>query len=341
MYVMRAGLTILAAAMLLTTEVIGQAPARLGVLIGIRADVLSDADATLPSSTYRTYWVVKDGSRVQLAATADNLIVPRPDGFWRIGSRVMKWRDVYSEEYVWASSAIGRPLTTSEHDDGRCTGYTFSRIVFVLDKYLASTGGSESECHGHVNSWKEAGIAALASVRDRQTSLFGSIGIADVFGRPGAAALRKALRTDEGSDSGWTIMRSRGRFQVITWAETPRGQSGINQPLSLTPTTKQIGWHSSPVDWPAVQKAVPDATDAFRSERGDLLIVVGAHEIVAFTPSANGFGEAKLRIPLPETENHAVMAEWATGVYVQRWTMAVNMLARQAVPPVVPETPKR
>jgi len=53
------------------------AEAQSGVLLGIRDDA-SDAN-------YKTYWITNSGDRPVVAAVLPDLIVPRKDGFWRVG----------------------------------------------------------------------------------------------------------------------------------------------------------------------------------------------------------------------------------------------------------------
>lgn len=58
-----------------------QAPAQSAVLIGVR---FHESDSH--PSIYRTYLITLRGGKVRLAADLPDLIVPRKEGFWRVGT---------------------------------------------------------------------------------------------------------------------------------------------------------------------------------------------------------------------------------------------------------------
>ena len=64
---------------------IPQAPAQSAVLIGLHVNTRDDGNGKQPSS-YRTFLITFRDGKAQLAADLPDLIVPRKDGFWRVGT---------------------------------------------------------------------------------------------------------------------------------------------------------------------------------------------------------------------------------------------------------------
>src|SRR5579862_6818092 len=60
------------------------APAQSAVLIGLHVEVPDDGNVAPPPS-YRTLLITFRDGKAQLAADLPDLIVPRKDGFWRVG----------------------------------------------------------------------------------------------------------------------------------------------------------------------------------------------------------------------------------------------------------------
>jgi hypothetical protein len=76
--------TPLIAVALLTIEIpaLGQPS---GVLLGLRVTQCSgDADC---NEILQTLWIAREGNQIKLVSKLPDLIVPRTDGFWRVGLR--------------------------------------------------------------------------------------------------------------------------------------------------------------------------------------------------------------------------------------------------------------
>jgi hypothetical protein len=57
-----------------------------GLLLGLAGSGCAENDC---SNYMRTLWIAPQGAAVKLVATVPDIIVPRQDGFWRVGVRVV------------------------------------------------------------------------------------------------------------------------------------------------------------------------------------------------------------------------------------------------------------
>ena len=78
--------------------------------------------------------------------------------------------------------------------------------------------------------------------------------------------------------------------------------------------------------WNAIVRAVPDLVDAVSSPSGDLVVALkgreGVRELLVFAPAGGRLGTPKATIPIEY--GVFVMAEWATGRSVARWTTELS-----------------
>lgn len=342
-----------------------------GVLLGMRLGASSDDPSEYPvAHRYRTLWIVKSGRGVRLEASANVLVVPRQSGFWRIGSTELKQSESYSEEWPWVSTQPGVPVHASDLEAPGCRGRSFTQVEFISGDYLAYASGSKSNCGDKDNDWFSPYVGRLAELQGQAFSAGADwVEIWEPFGPRGSVALQDAFQRmkkqirDANVEMGidpemsqeveplraeWGLARKNGVLTVFGYARR-FGEDVFKEELPLRPSPPTFGRHSRAFAWTAVTTAVPDATDAFRSPIGDLLVVVTSDEVLAYSRSAPPLGAPALRVPLGRFEDAGetswwgakrgtapVMVEWARGRYVAQWSRAVESLGRHAPPQILP-----
>jgi hypothetical protein len=367
---MRLSIRIAVVAVLAVADLLrGQAAeAPVGVLLGIRLGASSDdpAEYSVPSR-YRTLWIVKTGGNVRLVSSADLLIVPRPDGFWRIGGVESRFSESYSEELIWVSNRVDQSVRTSDEASG-CRGRSFAQVEFVAGEYLAYSGGSKSNCGDQDNDWFSPSVGRMTELQGHAFGIGpGTVPISEPFGQRGIEALARAAqalnrrrdRADndaepdagpwEPFDTEWGLRWESTTLSVFGYGKRSR-DFGFFARLPLSPLEATFGRHSRPLAPRALTSVAADATGAFLSPVGGLLVVATPREVLAFAASSPPFGNPALRIDIgayPDSRERTgwgaprgtapVMAEWATGQDVATWTNAVRNLGRQPIPKVLVE----
>lgn len=345
----------------------------IGVLLGMRLGASSDDPSDYPvAHRYRTLWIVKSAGVVRLEASANVLVVPRPSGFWRIGSTELKQSKSFSAEWPWISVQPGVPVHAGNLDAGNCQGRSFTQIEFISGEYLAYSYGSKSSCGDKYDESFDPYVARMAELQGQAFSAGADwVEIWTPFGPQGSVALQDAFQRlkkqirdanvavgvdpdviQESQDSlgvEWGLTQQRGVLTAFGYARG-FGQDVFVERLPLKASPPAFGRHSRPFAWAAVVKAVPDAIDAFQSPIGDLLIVVTSAEVRAYLRSRPPLGVPALRVPLGQVEDSGeaswwgarrgtapVMVEWARGGYVAQWSRAVETLGRHAPPQILPK----
>jgi hypothetical protein len=166
-------------------------------------------------------------------------------------------------------------------------------------------------------------------------------------GPSGDSCLADVPREELDDESGWFLLHFYGKW--LTYALVQKGRfcavacyPKVAVPRSLTHAA------TLPVAWPALEKQLPGISDAYLSPSGSILLAIvskqNAHprqsqviSVALFDFSGNKLGVKLLELP----PGDIVMAEWATGRYVQSWTDSLSTLQSRGLPaPVVrPATP--
>jgi hypothetical protein len=133
---------------------IPQAPAQSAVLIGLHLNAWDDNQGMHPPS-YRTFLVTFRDGKAQLAADIPDLIVPRKDGFWRVGAlHKGPPRDGGYQEFIYAAPvrsvphAVGEysPKPVPEDPDSNCSPTNDATIEFVNPDLLSASYLTEPGC---------------------------------------------------------------------------------------------------------------------------------------------------------------------------------------------------
>jgi hypothetical protein len=129
----------------------GRASAQSAILIGIHINAWDDANGAAHDPSYRTFLVTFRDGKAQLAADIPDLIIPRRDGFWRVGS-VHKGppRDGGYQEFVYAAPVQAVPHAIGEYhpDDpsSTCSQTDQATIGFVNPDWMSVSYMHEPPC---------------------------------------------------------------------------------------------------------------------------------------------------------------------------------------------------
>ena len=134
---------------------------------------------------------------------------------------------------------------------------------------------------------------------------------------------------EQGPDDSWGIVRALGEWRAAfatSGATACAGQSGNEESgFSIVQRVPPPFARRDPIDhWlPQLTAAAATLTDAFASPGGDVVIGRAGGRLLVFVPRDGALGAPVLTVPLP-ARNNVVMAEWATGAFVDRWTRELS-----------------
>ncbi len=124
------------------------------------------------------------------------------------------------------------------------------------------------------------------------------------------------------TDTGWLIARKKGSWVAQGGVSTGRLCSAVVKFPLVAGSLTGLGIHENPGSLDAVKKTMPAARDAFWSPRGDMVVVRTGDILQVFAVEQQRLVSPPLMIPV--TAEDVVMAEWALGQSVARWTRALN-----------------
>jgi hypothetical protein len=186
---------------------------------------------------------------------------------------------------------------------------------------------------------------------DSLSSADHGVSISRVFGDAGSRAWNRAIRAaaKEGScsevpppsDGGWYLEHSGGQWHagaLLQWGAY-RMDCVLSDVVNLLVPRSVTHAAPLPVSWATLEKQLPGLTDAYISPDGSVLVAILSKEdnsthrseiasVQLFDFSAHELGPKLLDLP----PNSIVMAEWATGRFVQAWTDSLTALATRGLP---------
>ena len=144
--------------------------------------------------------------------------------------------------------------------------------------------------------------------------------------------------TEDISQTGWYLRHVKGAWRTSAFVQVGRVCVAYGDPKVAVPRSMT---HGAPlgVPWGDLEKQLPGIWDAYLSPDGSVLVAIRGKQapvtyeyqvdtITLFDFSNKKIGEKLLDIP----GSKIVMAEWATGRYVQAWSETLTSLQSRGLP---------
>ncbi|QEK11886.1 hypothetical protein FQB35_05605 [Crassaminicella thermophila] len=292
---------------------------RSGVLIG-----LSSKNNDRKNEFYRTLWIAAKNRKVYSILETPNLFVPRKSGFWIVGENRVK-KDGYIHDYLFAY-----PLEQNGKEKEKIQKEYFKeniirRILFVGNDYVAT---EFSKLDGIQRNRLQ--VLLIDNIKKNI-----GIKISDIAGDTGrdayissAEGYLTTLKKDEGSklykprEDSFTLARRNGHWIMkgrLYYKESVSEDSFLEFNINMIPPYKIVHYDELYLSWNQIKEKVPKAIDGYTSPNKDLAIIVTKNTIYVYGLSNDKLSDKYIeKIDLKEGES-VVMAEWATGSYVEKW----------------------
>ena len=299
---------------------------RAGVLIGLR----EERETATSLSNYRTLWITNDGE-IQEVYEIDNILFPRKE-FWKIEVISEKVNDQVKER-LNIYPILG--VQGDDAADARGIAYAgrYINLDFVGNNYVG-VNITDNAYKGH-ESMKYARTLAIDSYTTYQ-----GVGIEEISGEDGTNAflnsfeqikeknpeLKSIALDQESFFHSFVLKRNRGHWMMVSrlTSVTETNDEFIEVPIAIKPTQTLIAYDELTVSWNKIVEKVPQAIDAFNAPGNSFLLIRTPKYLMMYMI----IGENKLAdkpmqmIEIKETEE-IIMAEWARGDFVKRWTDVV------------------
>ncbi|KLU61309.1 hypothetical protein CEB3_c22490 [Peptococcaceae bacterium CEB3] len=318
----------------------GSSSASSGVLLGLRAPVTAMLNGK-PSRqyVYRTLWLASRAGKFRPVLQRQDIFFPRRSGFWQLEVRwveeAARTEDVFLA-YDVSTKTLGKEKPAPDAGWWRDRAGTLRRkIDYVGNDYVAVENNGQGTRTNGGGTWTKQDLQVLPV--DKISSSVG-IKLSDVAGRRGAAVFSAAraqasrLLSREGFsdqdadpfDQNFGLIRRNGHwyFQGRINYQGQGKPAHMDFNVNLIPPAKLIFYDTLYLSWQNVKDRVPDAVDAFTSPNRNLALVLTKSKLYVYAMHQGQLsGNPEARIAL-RTGESVVMAEWATGVYVENWEKA-------------------
>lgn len=305
-----------------------------GVLLGLRLP----KDGEGEGYTYQTLWLAVDHHQLHPVLASEQLFFPRTSGFWELSvqeepsgagktSNLLNARNVaaktpnlkaaeaetenelYSDQAERIINYLGNDYVSIE----KRTVSSNQLQVLPVDKLSSSTEIKVSDLLGDngLNAYLSARAQAVETLKDQGVTAFNPDESGENFG----------------------LARNNGHWFVVGRVNYQKdgtsGQSDFD--LKVIPPVNLIFYDTLVLSWHNIKDRVPDALDAFTSPNRDFALVKTKNKLTIYPIGTEQLAETPLaELDLPEGAA-VIMAEWATGSYVDSWEKSFLAYGAQAL----------
>jgi hypothetical protein len=304
-----------------------------GILLGIRTPKKVQSPYDTKEFSYRTLWISAKDKSLQPIIETDDLLLPRKTGFWKVGvnREIDKGviNDVIFAHTLLQQSSSNVSTSIGSIDNNKSV---YNSILYVGNDFI-STEAFNSVNNNLTVRLKMEPVDNILSDKGVQ--------ISDFAGQSGNDALKKAkkefvmslnkpniVETDRYiEEENFGLVRKtghwffKGRISFIGNNKTEYSDFNIN----LIPSSNLIHYDTLYLPWTLIKDKVPEANDAFTSPNKDLALIISGSKLLIYSINNGSLSDEPLkRIKLQEGDS-VVMAEWATGDYVDKWSKVFYM----------------
>jgi len=321
---------------------------------GVRAQqksglLLTTASGSADGQRFHAYWITRDGPQVQITEGL-RLLVPRKSGWWEVGvTTLTRVNSAARSEAVWTAPVGEKRRTTHVipvSDDDRCaddiSAYSLS---WVGTDFAALQHGYESTCGAHPVSGEESFVARLEDLRRKDQDLRPVLPLSEVAGAEAVGAmklgadvadLRDAPNPSEdpanpaltASETSWIVVRTKGHYRLLGTSVLEHGHGGETYAVPIDPPKTLVGADDLAVGWDSILEKLPDASDAYTSPDGDLLVLITPHFLSIFEVQNKQIGKRLARVGLEAAA--VISAQWAPSGSVDGWNTTLVPLLQEA-----------
>lgn len=305
-----------------------------GIFLGLR----STAALSSTGSSYRTLWIASQNRDLRPIYEMKQLLVPRKTGFWEIDYWSQKAADklkgtLYAHSLTDDTSNSVKNTNNLLEDNGR------RDIVFVGNDYI----GTEYRYIDAATS-KETSKYQVLPIDNVKNGV--GINISDLAGDDGLNALihsnqayaitlvkNKADRLNKEPDgTNFSLVRRNGQWSMVGRVDyqTPtQGKTFEDFDIYLLPPQKLINYDELLVPWSYIKEKLPEALDAYTSPNKDIGIIITRNAVEVYTINNGKLSDKPTQSIALQNGEAVVMAEWASGDYVEKWEEIIKPRATE------------
>ncbi|WP_088224775.1 hypothetical protein [Desulfosporosinus sp. FKB] len=297
-------------------------PATSGVLLGLKIPE-NDGHA------YQTLWIAANNGKLHPILTEKDIFFPRSSGFWFL--QVQNVSDGAIKEDELSARDVSTKISGLETKAMKITQHDIPETIH--QKIIDYVGNDYVAIENKVDGVNQLQVLPVDKISAQE-----GVKISDLLENGGSVVYNNArdqaiqslrskgiLATDnDESEENFGLTRKNGHWYLqgrINYQDEniPRY---LDYNVNLIPPAKMVSYDTLCLSWQNIKDRVPDAMDAFTSPNRDIAIITTKTKLYVYGITNAELGSEPLtKINLKEGEA-VVMAEWATGSYVENWEKA-------------------
>lgn len=318
---------------------------RSGILLGVRTPVKTKDGRG--DYNYGTYWISSENRTLRPVLYADDIFLPRMDGFWKLKT-YKKLGIIGTEDMLVAykvtntdksqiTSLIGNIPKRVGNGTGKAITYVGNDYVCIENTvYNSDINSSGKDSPAGTTGKTGAGeVKMLRTLPVDNIASIDGIKISDISGENGAIAMESAVsevlknsgyrgvpKADENEQAkNFALYRKtghwffKGRINLDQKEQPPYMDFNLN----LIPPSDMVAYDILQVPWTAVKDKLPDAVDIYTSPNNDLAVVLTRDKILVYAIENKALSDSPLAGYKLEDGSSVIMAEWGIGEYAPIW----------------------
>lgn len=304
---------------------------RTGVLIGLRSPIKETDNSVYQSYKYRTLWIASKNKKLHPILETENIFYPRKSGFWKMGvnteSMNKNKKDIIYSYNVSIGDKTPGPnieaqskVMTINVDVNNIINYVGNDYVSIENNNIAPDSVISKLQIIPIDSLpnlRAVKIVDLASNNITATTNLNENYFDNIYNKYNNNVL------DRGNlDTNFGLIRKAGH-----WYFEGRVDYKINNKISyadyrinLIPPSNLVFYDELSITWTDIKEKVPDAVDAYTSPNKDLAIILSKNnKILIYEINKGVLGKQPIKVVKLRQDEKIIMAEWATGSYVDNW----------------------
>ncbi len=309
-------------------------PQRSGILLGVRIPVKTEDG--LGDYKYGTYWISSENSKLRPVLYANDIYLPRMDGFWKLMVE-KKTGPAGIEDSLYAYKVTG--------GDSRLPGALFEnasrRVETRLRKAIVYVGNDYACVENTVYAADSGSLGAAGTEKMLRTlpvdnlSSVDGIKISDMAGENGTMAMENAIAEvlknsgyegiiiidEESRQRNFALYRKtghwffKGRIDPDQQGQLPYMDFSLN----LLPPSNMVAYDVLHIPWTEMKDKLPNATDIYTSPNKDLAVILIRNDIFLYAIEGRKLSDEPLARIRMEEGSTVIMAEWGMGDYIASW----------------------
>lgn len=299
-----------------------------GVLLGLKIPTYDNKN-DLPMWEYKTLWIKSTDKNISKPYELDNLLLPRKTGFSTIDiSREKKGNMVEDLINISSDDKSKNKIESSlrerlENLRTESHSPSLKNILFLSNNHI-----SLENILYHDDNRRTLGVYSIDNIKDEKP-----IKLSDIIGEEGKDIFLEGVQnvisledTSSINESNLGLIRKNGYWIFKGRVNYKQNESELYKDFNIRgiPPKEIINFDEHLIPWEAIKRQIPEAIDMYTSPNKEFIIVVTNYNLQIYTidgkEKINQNAVAKINLP-----NNAsiVMAEWATGRYVDLWEKEV------------------